>query len=44
MPAKSKMQQKAARAVLSAKRGEMPESKLVGRITRNVQLDDREGA
>ncbi len=30
MPAKSKVQQKAAGAALSAKRGEIPKSKLVG--------------
>ena len=30
MPAKSKVQQKAAGAALSAKRGEMPKSMLVG--------------
>ena len=30
MPAKSKAQQKAAGAALSAKRGEIPKSKLVG--------------
>lgn len=30
MPAKSKAQQKAAGAALAAKRGEIPESKLVG--------------
>jgi Protein of unknwon function (DUF3008) len=30
MPAKSKQQQKAAGAALSAKRGEIPKSKLVG--------------
>ena len=44
MPAKSKAQQKAAGAALSAKRGETPKSKLKGASKQMVEVDERVAA
>ena len=44
MPAKSKAQQRAAGAALSAKRGDTPKSKMQRRIETDGELDERKGA
>ena len=44
MPAKSKAQQMAAGAALSAKRGETKKSELKGASREMYEFDDREGA
>ena len=44
MPAKSKAQQKAAGAALSAKRGDTPKSKLQGASKQMARIDEREAA
>lgn len=44
MPAKSKAQQKAAGAALSAKRGDTPKSKLKGCFARHGRQHERKAA